>query len=182
MRVLSKSKLLAFRQCRKRFWGELVDVKALGLDKAYLRSRELLGYGEAIFEGGYAACGASIFADVLLPAGTRDAPAWRMVEMKSATTVKEYHRDDAAIQAFVARQAGLPLQSIAIAYVDTSWTYPGREDYRGLFLEEDLTAETWRERRRFEVGSPALRRSSVRESSRRYPRGVTAMSPYCCSA
>jgi len=180
MRVLSKSRLLSFRQCPKKLWlevfrrdlstdslgtsagftagrsvgnvarqvfdpndrGELVDVKALGLDKAYMRSRELLGSGEAIFEGGYAACGASIFADVLVPVGTGASAAWRMVEVKSATGVKEYHRDDAAIQAFVARQAGLPLQSICIAYVDTSWTYPGSEDYRGLFLEEDLTAET----------------------------------------
>jgi hypothetical protein len=179
MRVLSKSKLLAFRQCPKRLWlevfrrdlstaigasagltagrsvgavvrqvfdpdgrGELVDVKGLGIDKAYWRSRELLGSGEAIFEGGYAAGGASVFADILLPVGTGDSQAWRMVEVKSATTVKDYHRGDGAIQAYVVRTAGLPLQSVAVAYVDTSWTYPGGEDYRGLFLEEDLIAET----------------------------------------
>jgi len=65
-----------------------------------------------------------------------------MVEVKSATEVKDYHRDDVAIQAFVARQAGLNLESIAVAYVDTDFTYPGGEDYRGLFREEDLTAET----------------------------------------
>jgi len=39
--------------------GEQVDVQALGLDRAYLRSQQLLGAGEAIFEGGYSAAGAS---------------------------------------------------------------------------------------------------------------------------
>jgi hypothetical protein len=54
----------------------------------------------------------------------------------------DYHRDDAAIQAYVARAAGLPLESISVATVDTSWVYPGGGEYRGLLVEEDVTAET----------------------------------------
>jgi len=64
--------------------GELVDVEALGLDKAYRRSRELLESGEAIFEGGYSAGGASIFADVLLLMSTAASTA-HLGERKSTS-------------------------------------------------------------------------------------------------
>ncbi|MEX1303695.1 MAG: DUF2779 domain-containing protein [Rhodovibrionaceae bacterium] len=59
--------------------------------------------------------------------------------MKSATSVKDYYLDDVAVQAFVARKAGVPLESVALAHIDSSWVYPGDGDYRGLLAEEDLT-------------------------------------------
>jgi hypothetical protein len=180
MRTLSKSKLLAFRQCPKRLWleayrrdlstdsigasagftagqavgaaartiydpekvGTLVDVGVFGVGGAVERTAELLSHGRPIFEAGFMGGTASAFADVLLPIETNDKRAWRMVEVKSATAVKDYHRDDAAIQAYVARGSGLPLESIAVATVDTGWTYSGGGEYRGLLVEEDLTAET----------------------------------------
>jgi hypothetical protein len=180
MRVLSKSKLLAFRQCPKRLWlevyrrdlnddrsgsaagfnagktvgevaralydpngaGQRVDVSTLGIEQAYARSAELLQSAQPIFEAGFVGGGASAFADVLLPVEDGGALAWRMVEVKSASEIKEYHRDDAAIQSFVARQAKLPVLSISVATVDTNWAYLGGGDYRGLLVEEDLTAET----------------------------------------
>ena len=177
MRTLSKSKLLAFRQCPKRLWleihapqlredsgatlasyatghqvgdiarqiydparrGQLIDPQAEGFDAAFARTQALLRARQPIFEAGFRAEGALAFADVLLPAGKQ----WRMVEVKSSTSVKDYHRDDAAVQAFVARACGVPLQSIALAHVDNSWTYPGDGDYQGLLVEVDLTDEAF---------------------------------------
>lgn len=63
-----------------------------------------------------------------------------MVEVKSSTRVKDYHHDDAAIQATVARAAGVALEGIALAHIDSAWTYAGAGDYQGLLVEEDLTA------------------------------------------
>ena len=177
MRTLSKSKLLAFRQCPKRLWleihapqlredsgatlasfatghqvgdiarqiydpqqrGQLIDPQADGFDAAFARTQTLLRARQPIFEAGFRAEGALAFADVLLPAGQ----GWRMVEVKSSTSVKDYHRDDAAVQAFVARACGVPLRSIALAHIDNSWTYPGGGDYQGLLVEADLTDEAF---------------------------------------
>jgi hypothetical protein len=122
--------------------GALVDVGVLGVGGAVKRSQELLSQGRPIFEAGFVGGTASALADVLLPIETNGTQAWRMVEVKSATEVKDYHRDDAAIQAYVARVSGLPLEAIAVATVDTGWTYPGGGVYRGLLVEEDVTAET----------------------------------------
>ncbi|BAL23469.1 DUF2779 domain-containing protein [Azoarcus sp. KH32C] len=181
MRVLSKSKLLAYLQCPKRLWlelhrpdlreesaatqasyamghsvgeiarriydkdgkGSLIDVAAEGFDGALARSQTLLAGTRPIFEAGFSASGAIAFADVLLPLRRSGKRAWRMVEVKSATSVKDYHRCDTAIQAFVAREAKVPLVGIALAHIDSSWVYPGSEDYSGLLVENDLTTEAF---------------------------------------
>lgn len=178
MRTLSKSKLLAFRQCPKRLWleihapqlredsgttlanyatghqvgdiarqiydpqqrGQLIDPQAEGFDAAFARTQTLLRSRQPIFEAGFRTGGALAFADVLLP--TRGG-GWRMVEVKSSTAVKDYHRDDAAVQSWLARACGVPLQSIALAHIDNQWTYPGNGDYGGLLVEEDLSEEAF---------------------------------------
>ncbi len=180
MRSLSKSKLVAFRQCAKRVWlevhepslavysadtqarfeagnevgalarrlydpqnrGTTLDAQRDGFSATFERTRDLLKEPRPIFEAGFAAEGAMAFADVMLPASDGPRPRWRMVEVKSATSVKDYHHDDAAIQSYVARAAGADLEAIAVAHVDSTWVYPGGGDYRGLIKEEDLTEET----------------------------------------
>ena len=181
MRTLSKSKLLAFRQCQKRLWleihhpelrtdsvatqasfdvghqvgdiarqlydprnkGALIDPQAEGFDVAFDRTQALLQSAQPIFEAGFRAEGALAFADVMLPVKKGGKQAWRMIEVKSSTSVKDYHRDDAAIQAFIARSAGVPLTAIALAHIDSAWIYPGNGDYQGLLVESDLTEDAF---------------------------------------
>ena len=121
--------------------GVLIDVNSEGFSRAFARSAELLRTVQPVFEAGFSAGGALAFADVMLPEFKDEKLAWRMVEVKSSTSVKDYHRDDVAVQAFVARSAGVSLASISLAHIDSSWVYPGNDDYRGLLKENDLTAE-----------------------------------------
>ncbi|WP_305561192.1 DUF2779 domain-containing protein [Polaromonas sp.] len=123
--------------------GALIDVQTEGFARAFERSAELLHAAQPIFEAGFSAGGALAFADVMLPEQQDGQRVWRMVEVKSSTSVKDYHRDDVAVQAFVAQSAGVALQSISLAHIDSSWTYPGDGDYCGLLKENDLTAEAF---------------------------------------
>jgi hypothetical protein len=179
VKPLSKSKLIAFRQCPRRLWlevhrpdlredsgatqaafatghsvgdvarhlydpartGEMLDLKKLGMQGLMRRTQELLPQRRPLFEAGFTCQGARALADVLLPTGGVRSQRWRMVEVKSSTSVKDYHREDAAIQFHVAVEAGLRLEGIAVAVVDSSWVYPGSGRYAGLLVEEDLTAE-----------------------------------------
>jgi hypothetical protein len=182
MVTLSKSKLLAYRQCPKRLWLEvhrpelredseatqarflagyqvgdiakriydpqgkatIIDVETEGFDAAFARTANLITHSEwPVFEAGFRANGALAFIDVMLPKFDSEQLAWKMVEIKSSTCVKDYHRDDIALQAFVVRSAGVKLKSIALAHVDSSWVYPGNDDYRGLLKENDLTSESF---------------------------------------
>ena len=177
MRILSKSKLMAFRQCPKRLWlsvhrpelaessddppgrirvgfqvdevarrlydpagsGALIELQTDGYDAALARTQTLLRTDRPIFEGGFQASGAVAFADILLPVAGRARRSWRMVEVKSAASVKDYHLDDAAIQTWIARSSGLALAGVAVAHVNSQWVYPGSGDYKGLLIERDVT-------------------------------------------
>jgi hypothetical protein len=181
MRQLSKSKLLAYRQCPKRLWlevhypelrqdsdatqasfdsghqvgyiarklydlqgdGVLLDPKVEGFEAIFLRTKFLMQKVQPIFEGGFSAEGAFAFADVLLPVWNGITLFWRMVEVKSSTSIKDYHRDDAAIQSFIARSSGVLLSGISIAHIDSNWVYPGGEDYQGLLIETDISAQAF---------------------------------------
>lgn len=111
-----------------------------GFDRAFERTAELLRTRQPIFEAGFSAGGALTFADIMLPEEKGTELVWHMIEVKSSTSVKDYHYDDLAVQAFAVQAAGIPLASIALAHIDSSWVYPGNEDYQGLLKENDLTA------------------------------------------
>ncbi len=169
---LSKSKLIAFRQCAKRLWLEvhrpelkLEDASAMGrfasghkvgelaqaqypdgvliapdnnLTIALAQTQTLLEQSprKVLFEATFQAEGLLVRADLLIPVER----GWHMVEVKSATQVKDYHLDDAAIQSWVAVQAGLALERTSLQVVDSKWTYPGGGDYVGLLKTTPVDA------------------------------------------
>ena len=174
---LSKSKILAFRQCPKRLWlevnkpevmqvststqskfnvghqvgeiarnlydpqkiGTLIDIKKEGFSQALARSKSLTKSETPIFEAGFSGNGLLAFADVMLPIKVDGKISWKMVEVKSSTSVKDYHLDDISVQSYVAKLSGFNLSSVFIAHIDSSWIYPGDGDYSGLLVEKDLS-------------------------------------------
>ncbi len=179
MRSLSKSKLLAYRQCPKKLWLELhgpkppkpdaqtqarfddghkvgrmaqklYDPKAKGIvfdpgtegyDEVVTRTGTLIDSSQPLFEAGFSTGDARAYVDVMLPLRRGGQKVWRMVEVKSASSLKETHRDDIAIQAYIARASGVKLHSTVLAHIDGKWVYPGGGDYQGLLTEVDLTDE-----------------------------------------
>lgn len=180
MHNLSKSKIIAYRQCPKRLWleihqpelrddsasemvfqighqvgeiaqriydpentGVVIDIQALGHKEALAQSAVLLAEGKSkVFEAGITIKGALAYADVMLPDHSDGTLRWKMIEVKSSTSMKDYYRDDIAVQAYIASAAGVSLSSISLAHIDNSFVYPGDGDYQGLLTENDLTAET----------------------------------------
>jgi hypothetical protein len=62
-----------------------------------------------------------------------------MIEVKASTKVRDSQITDAGIQTFVARGAGLDIERIELAHVNSQFVYAGDDDYRGLFTHADLT-------------------------------------------
>lgn len=73
----------------------------------------------------------------------KSAHSWQMIEVKSAASVKDYYLEDTAIQSYVALQAGVPLEGVSVAHIDSKWVYPGQGDYRGLLKAVDVTNEAF---------------------------------------
>lgn len=219
MANLSKSKLLAWRQCPKRLWLEIhrkdqlnfsaatkathqtgytvgdiarriydPDDEGHFLDLAKISFSELLAQSEAlsknsrqaIFEAGFCANGALSLADVMLPVKQGRKRAWRMVEVKSSTSLKDYYRDDAAIQAYVTRAAGVPLVAISLAHIDKNWIYPGKGDYQGLLVEHDLTEEAFARREEVEGWIAAAQSVARKRKEPVISTGEHCTAPYAC--
>ncbi len=176
-KILSKSKLISFRQCPKKLWLSLyqpqlletsaddtqrfevgyaigdiaqtlynfngsaviIDAQKDGFKVALSQSKKVLQEDNPVFEAGLSASGLIAFADVMLPKSTNGDISWHMVEVKSSTTLKDYYVEDAAIQTYIAHQAGVNVHKVSIAHVNNQWVYPGDQDYAGILVEEDIT-------------------------------------------
>ena len=161
MRNLSKSKLIAYRQCPKRLWLEVykpelrddsgsqaafarghdvgndaqqifdsegagmnVDPNLIGWDASSEQTQVALRTGDrAVFEALLQVPGAMALADVMRPDSNFSELHWLMIEMKASTSVKDYHRDDVAIQIYIADESGVPLSKSFLAHIDTSFVY-----------------------------------------------------------
>ena len=112
--------------------GVLIDGDG-GLSRAVTETERLLAQpGDVtLFEATFRHRGVLVRTDVL----ERRDGRYRMVEVKSATRLKEYHLQDVAIQAWVTEGAGVPLDVLGVAVIDTDYVYPGGADYRGLLRE-----------------------------------------------
>lgn len=87
-----------------------------------------------IFEATFQHDGLLVRSDLLIP--TTDG--YRMAEVKSSASVKPYHIDDCAMQAWVLKQNNIELSSIELAHIDTGFEYQGDGNYQGLFHHEKL--------------------------------------------
>jgi hypothetical protein len=108
-----------------------------GLKQALRDTQMLMARGpqQPIFEATYQYQGVLVRVDALLPA----AEGWRIVEVKSSTSLKDEHIKDSAIQAWVFQNLGYRLDGIALAYVDNQFVYPGNGDFSGLLIEQDIS-------------------------------------------
>lgn len=218
MRKLSKSKIMAYRQCERRLWlevhrpslredsaatlaafangysvgdvarqiydqdeeGVLIDIDELGFNEAFAATRRHLAGQLPIFEAGFSMPGALAFADVLLPTGTASKPSWRMVEVKSSTSLKAIYQDDAAVQAYIARHSGVPLTGVAVAHIDNTFTYEGKGDYRGLLVEHDLTQEVLERDGEVKAWLEAAHKTVALSEEPATAPGAQCNTPYAC--
>ena len=168
---LSKSRILIHRQCPRRLWlqvhkpaladestgqplteagttvgllarhmhadGVLIDAEDLRSALRQTAQALTVKPRRPLFEATFEHDGVLVRTDLLRPV----ARGWRMIEVKSSTSIKAYHLEDAAVQSWVLQGAGLPLREQAIAYIDRDFIYPGDGHYQGLLIEQDVVTE-----------------------------------------
>jgi predicted RecB family nuclease len=116
--------------------GVLIDLPHDAYDARVAATLDALAAGApVVYEASVRAESVYVAIDILerLPGG-----GFGVTEVKSTASVKEPHRDDVAVQALVARRAGLPVRRMEIMHLNRACTYP---DLRDLFVRADVTAE-----------------------------------------
>jgi hypothetical protein len=113
--------------------GVVIDAPYDGYDEREERTRQAIAGGApAIYEASFRANGVFIAADILERHGT----AFRLIEVKSSTSVKDNYIPDVAVQAHVVRQRGLDIASAEVMHLNRDCAYP---DLSNLFVRADVT-------------------------------------------
>lgn len=114
--------------------GVLIDLPHHAYDdRLAATTAALASKAPAIFEAAFEAGGVFAAVDVL----ERTDSGWTLIEVKSASSVKDEHIPDAAIQAWVLRQAGLAVSRVEIMHLNKEYRHP---DHGDLFVRADVTA------------------------------------------
>ena len=93
----------------------------------------------AIYEAAFLFDGVRIRVDILERVGDG---RWNLIEVKSATTVKDEHYPDVCIQYYVLQGSGLSISRAGILHVNNQYVYDGRQlDLNSLFSFSDLTEQ-----------------------------------------
>ena len=89
----------------------------------------------AIYEAGFLFDGIRVRADILERGYDR---SWNLIEVKSSTMVKDYHRWDLALQHYVLKVLGIDLGRAGVMHINNQYVFQGeRHDPDSLFLLTD---------------------------------------------
>jgi predicted RecB family nuclease len=115
--------------------GVVIDLPYNAHDeRVALTRRALEDHTPVVYEAAFRAGGVFVAVDIL----KRDGRSFRLIEVKSTTSVKGHHIPDVAVQAHVLRQNGLDLLSTEVMHLNRECTYP---DLSNLFVRSDVTEE-----------------------------------------
>ena len=113
--------------------GVLIDLPYDAFAERATRTKDVLETGApVVYEATFRAGGVSVTVDIL----ERASHGFRLIEVKSTTSVKKHHVPDVAVQAHVLRQDRLDLVSTEVMHLNRSCTYP---DLSNLFVRSDVT-------------------------------------------
>lgn len=100
------------------------------------QTRALMARRQTVFEAGIMSGNLYCRVDILAPSGVS---AWDIIEVKSATRIKDINIDDVAFQKYCCEQAGLEINNCYLMHINNQYVRHGDIDPQGLFETEDIT-------------------------------------------
>lgn len=102
------------------------------------KTKELIEQGvKTIYEASFNHDGIFVMCDIL----HRDGDGWQMIEVKSATNVKEYYLNDIAMQWYTLSRCNISLSSACVAVIDNSYCRDGDIEVKKLFKIVEVTPD-----------------------------------------
>ena len=98
------------------------------------KTKELLKEVNIIYEAAFSKNNIFVMADILVKNGDK----WDIYEVKSSTSVKDYHLDDAAVQYYAIKDV-IPVNKVYIIHIDNTYERNGELEIDKLFKTIDIT-------------------------------------------
>ena len=166
--------------CKRHPGGHLIAHDYLHADEALDETRRVLAAGTAptLFEPAFRHEGVLVRVDILerLPGG-----GWGLIEVKSATSLKDVYVLDAAVQLWVLRGVGLDVREVGVLTLDRDYVYEGGELNLDALFRLHLVLDSATELQD-EIGSQVTEMQSMLAGSEAPDIGPGAhcFSPYDC--
>lgn len=160
--------------------GVLVQEESWPIEEACARTAALMADPSvpAIFEAAFLHGGTLVRVDIL-ERGARGR--WNLIEVKSTGSVKPVHLQDAALQAWVVRGAGVRLGSVSVCTLNTAYVYDGSKlDLEQLFTVHDVSEQAEELRPAVAKNVPVLLRVLGQEHPPAIEPGPHCNEPYDC--
>jgi hypothetical protein len=133
---------------------EGIDLSELNFKENIDETTESIKERRPIFEAGFLVNDLFSRGDVLVPvrgstdghdpskddpAGPSGEPRWDIVEVKSATKVKDVNIHDVSFQKYVYEKAGLKIRKCFIMHINNQYVKNGEIETKELFVQTDIT-------------------------------------------
>jgi hypothetical protein len=119
----------------KKLYPEGIDLSGLGFKENIDKTKEALEKRVPLFEAGFMIDNLYARADVLVPTGKDH---WDIVEVKSATKVKEVNIDDVSFQKYVYEKAGLKIRNCIVMHINNEFVKNGEIKAEEFFAKRDV--------------------------------------------
>lgn len=146
-------------------------------DMAIARTRQwLLNGTQTIYEASFSIHGCFAAVDIL---HHQNGQRWA-IEVKSSTSVKDYHLTDAAFQYYVMEQAGFAPDEVFIMHINNSYVKQGELDINKLFHCERVTQKVRDMQMQITIKHVALQQLLNRATEPNIDIGSHCLSPFEC--
>jgi hypothetical protein len=115
-----------------------IDLANLGFKENIEKTKEVLSQRKPLFEAGFLIDNLFSRADILLPVGNDE---WDIIEVKSATKVKDLNLHDVAFQKLVYEKVGLKIRNSYLMHINNAYVKNGEIEPSELFVQTDITED-----------------------------------------
>jgi len=115
-----------------------VDLSGVDFKDNLEKTKKLVEKRVPIFEAGFIIDNLYSRADILVPFGKDE---WDIIEVKSATKVKNINLHDVAFQKYVYEKSGLKINKCYLMHINNQYVLDGEVESEELFIQTDITEE-----------------------------------------
>ncbi len=115
---------------------EGIDLSELDFKENLEKTKEAIKERKIIFEAGISKDNLFSRGDILLPVGEEE---WDIIEVKSATKVKDINIHDVSFQKYVYEKAGLKIRNCILMHINNEYVKNGEIEPKELFIQTDIT-------------------------------------------
>lgn len=113
-----------------------IDLSGLEFKENIDKTKESLDLKKPIFEAGFMVDGLFSRGDILLPIGDNE---WDIIEVKSATEVKDVNIHDVSFQKYVYEKIGLKIRNCILMHINNEYVKDEKIEPKELFIQADIT-------------------------------------------